>query len=133
MRRLVIVLALLFATGAHTADQLEVKEKFGVRYVSGGVTAEQRRALDDIAPKFPIQLYFRVEGKADPISGVKVVARDVQDDVVLEVESEGPVLFFDATSGRYTIEAEYRGENLSFTKDLVGRRYLVLEYKFRGP
>jgi hypothetical protein len=97
------------------------------------MTAEQRRLLDEMAPKFPVQLYFHVEGSQKPISGVKVVARDVKGDVVLEVDTEGPVLFFDATGGRYTIDAEYRGETLSFTKDLVGRRYLVLQYKFRGP
>jgi hypothetical protein len=96
------------------------------------MTAEQRKLLDEMAPRFPVQLYFHVEGVAKPITGVKVVARDVNGEVVLEVDSEGPVLFFDAAGGRYTIEAEYRGQKLSYTKDLVGRRYLVLDYKFSG-
>ncbi|MGH8631929.1 MAG: hypothetical protein ACREU7_14355 [Burkholderiales bacterium] len=133
MRHLFAGLALLLlAFAGHAADELQVKRHFGVKYVSGGMTAEQRKLLDEMAPKFPVQLYFHVEGTAKPISGVRVVARDVKGDVVLEVDSEGPVLFFDATGGRYTIEAEYKGEKLSHTKDLVGRRYLVLEYKFGG-
>jgi hypothetical protein len=32
--------------------------------------------------------------------------------------------------GRFIIDAEYHGEKQSATKDLVGRRYLVLEFKF---
>ncbi len=133
MRRLLVGLYLLsLAVSAHPADELVIKKQFGVKYVSGGMTAEQRRLLDAMAPKFPVQLYFHVVGTSKPISGVKVVALDVKGEVVLEVDTEGPVLFFDTTGGRYTIEAEYKGEKLSHTKDLVGRRYLVLEYKFGG-
>ena len=51
-------------------------------------------------------------------------------DVVIQVQSEGPILMLDIPGGRYTIEAEYKGEKLSETKDLVGRRYLVLDYVF---
>jgi hypothetical protein len=133
MKPLFAAMALLVLTVVgYAADDLQVRTYFGVKYVSGGMTAAQRKLLDEMAPKFPVQLYFHVEGAAKPITGVKVVARDVKGEVVLEVDSEGPVLFFDATGGRYTIEAEYRGEKLSYTKDLVGRRYLVLEYKFGG-
>jgi hypothetical protein len=131
IRAIPLLFWLLLGAGAHAADELQVQQKFGVRYLSGGMTAEQRRQLDQMAPKFPVQLYFHVEGRAEPVSGVKVVARDVKGDVVLEVDSEGPVLFFDVIGGRYTIDAEYRGEKLSQTRDLVGRRYLVLEYKFQ--
>jgi len=132
MKHLLAGLTLLLAVAGHAADELQVRKHYGVRYVSGGMTSEQRRVLDEMAPRFPVQLYFRVEGTAKPITGVKVMARDVRGEVVLEVDSEGPVLFFDAAGGRYTIEAEYKGEKLSYTKDLVGRRYLVLEYKFGG-
>jgi hypothetical protein len=134
MRNAVIaVLAALFlAHAAGAAEAIQVKKKYGVKYVSGGTTAEQRKLLDEMAPKFPVHLYFHVVGSAEPITGVKVVARDVKGDVVLETESEGPLLFFDAVGGRYTIDAEYKGETISMTKDLVGRRYLVLEYKFQG-
>lgn len=133
MKRFFVAMALLvLPVCAHAAEELQVRKYYGVKYVSGGMTAAQRRLLDEMAPKFPVQLYFNVEGSTKPISGVKVIARDVKGEIVLEVDSEGPVLFFDATGGRYTIEAEYRGEKLSYTKDLVGRRYLVLEYKFGG-
>jgi len=31
------------------------------------------------------------------------------------------------------MEAEYDGEKISRTVDLVGRRYIVLEFKFKAP
>lgn len=86
--------------------------------------------MQAIAPRFPIQLYFRVEGSETPVSEVNVTVRDVQGDIVLEAQSEGPMFFVDADSGRYTIEAEYAGEILSETKDLTGRRYLRIKYRF---
>jgi hypothetical protein len=133
MKRFLIALLIVAAAAAsQAAEELHVQKKYGVKYVTGGMTSEQRKLFEQAAPKYPVQLYFHIEGSSQPITGVKVVARDVKDDVVLEVESEGPLLFFDTTGGRYTIEAEYKGEKISFTKDLVGRRYLVLEYKFHG-
>lgn len=127
-----MALALAASFGAQAADAPEVHKKYGVRYVSGGIDAEQRKAMAKIGPKFPIHLHFVVEGSNAPISGVKVTARDVTGNLYLEAESEGPLFFFDATGGRFTIEAQYKGEKLSETKDLVGRRYLLLEYKFRA-
>jgi hypothetical protein len=30
------------------------------------------------------------------------------------------------------MDAEYRGETISRTVDLIGRRYMLLEFKFKG-
>lgn len=132
MRRFLIAFMIAAAGLSQAAEELQVRKKYGVKYVTGGMTSEQRKLFEEVAPKYPVQLYFHLEGSDQPITGVKVVARDVKGDVVLDVESEGPLLFFETTGGRYTVEAEYKGEKIAFTKDLVGRRYLVLEYKFHG-
>ena len=125
-------LALVAVFTALAADAPEVHKKYGVKYVSGGMDPEERKQMANIGRRFPIHLHFIVEGSDKPISGVMVTARDVKGEVYLEAESEGPLFFFEATGGRFTIEAEYKGEKLSETKDLVGRRYLLLEYKFRA-
>ncbi|MND06741.1 hypothetical protein D3C83_282980 [compost metagenome] len=50
---------------------------------------------------------------------------------MIEALSEGPYFYINPPAGgRFTIDAEYNGEKQSLTKDLIGRRYLVLEYKF---
>jgi hypothetical protein len=110
--------------------EIEIHRTQSVRYASAGVNPEEVKEMQKLAPRFPIQLYFRVAGSETPVSGVNVTVRDVQGDTVLEAQSEGPMFFVDADSGRYTIDAEYAGETLSETKDLTGRRYLRIKYRF---
>ena len=133
--RATIVVALIAAVAALTgisvaAAEIEIHRTQSGRYVSGGVTPEEVRELQKLAPRFPIQLYFRVAGSETPVSGVNVTVRDIQGDTMLEAQSEGPMFFVDAIGGRYTIDAEYAGETLSETKDLTGRRYLRIKYRF---
>ena len=99
--------------------------------MSGGVDEPHRKAMFKVAPKYPIQLIFEVRGEVDGVTGVKVTLRDIGGNAILEAVSEGPYFYINPPAGgRYTIEAEFNGEKQSMTKDLVGRRYLILEYKF---
>ncbi len=132
MWRVFIAMTLVSACAVHAQELPEVQSKYGVKYVSGGMSPDERKEMAAIGRKFPIHLHFVIEGRDTPISGVKVTARDVKGDVYLQAQSDGPLFFFEATGGRYTIEAEYNGEKLSQTKDLVGRRYLLLEYRFHS-
>ena len=131
-----IVAGLLLALGALPlhADEVEppkVHKQGSSTYVSGGVDEPQRKAMFKVAPKYPIQLIFEVRGEVDGVTGVKVTLRDIGGNAILEAVSEGPYFYINPPAGgRYTIEAEFNGEKQSMTKDLVGRRYLILEYKF---
>lgn len=128
------LMALLLAAGVGLAQtsiaEIEIKKAQGVRYVSGGVTPEEVKEMQKLASRFPIQLYFRVEGLDSPVADVNVTVRDIQGDTVLQAKSDGPMFFVDVTGGRYTIDAEYDGETLSETKDQTGRRYLRIKYRF---
>jgi len=131
-----IVAGLLLALGALPlhADEVElpkVHKQGGSSYVSGGVDEPRRKAMVKVAPKYPIQLIFEVHGEVNGVSGVKVTLRDIKGDAILEAVSEGPFFYINPPAGgRYTIEAEFNGEKQSMTKDLVGRRYLILDFKF---
>jgi len=131
-----VVAGLLVALGTLSlhADEVEppkVHKQGGSTYVSGGVDEPQRKAMFKVAPKYPIQLIFEVHGEVDGVTGVKVTLRDIKGDAILEAVSEGPYFYINPPAGgRYTIEAEFNGEKRSMTRDLVGRRYLILEYKF---
>lgn len=126
---LLLAVAPTGCTSTATAD-IEIHRQQGTRYVSGGVTPDEVKEMQKLAPRFPVQLYFRAEGSEDPISGVNVTVRDIQSDVVLQAQSDGPMFFVDVVGGRYTIDAEYDGETLSETKDQTGRRYLRIKYRF---
>lgn len=107
------------------------KKQSGFKYVSGGVGELGRKAMTKIANKFPMQLYFSVPGQTDP-AGVKVTVRDRMLKKQIEATSEGPLFFFTPDSGRWTVDAEYDGETISKTVDLIGRRYILLEYHFKS-
>ncbi len=131
-----VVAGLLIALGslpvhADDAEPPKVHKQGGSSYVSGGVDEPRRKAMVKVAPKYPIQLIFEVHGEVNGVSGVKVTLRDIKGEAILEAVSEGPYFYINPPAGgRYTIEAEFNGEKKSMTKDLVGRRYLILEYKF---
>jgi hypothetical protein len=135
--RIFVMAGLLLALAApalHAADDVEppkVRKQGGTTYVSGGTGEAQRKALFKIANKFPIQLIFEVEGQEADISGVKVTLTDQSGNALIEAVSDGPYFYMNPPAGgRFIIDAEYNGEKQTMTKDLVGRRYLVLEFKF---
>lgn len=134
MKSRLFTVAILLALGApmlHADETPKVHKQAGSTYVSGGGGEADRKALFKLAPKFPIQLIFQVGGEVEGVSGVKVTLRDQYGESMVEAVSEGPYFYLNPPSGgRFTIDAEYKGEKHSQTKDLVGRRYLVLEYKF---
>jgi hypothetical protein len=137
--RICVTAGLLLALAApilQAADEVEppkVHKQSGSTYVTGGSGEAQRKALFKIANKYPIQLIFEVEGEAADISGVKVTLTDQSGNALIEAVSEGPYFYMNPPAGgRFTIDAEYNGEKQTKTKDLVGRRYLVLEFKFHA-
>ncbi len=134
MKRKLLLAVLLLALGVpalHAQEEPKVHKQGGSTYVSGGASEEARKALFKLAPRFPIQMIFQLDGAIAPISGIKVKVSDITGNVLVEAVSEGPFFYCNPPSGgRFTIEAEYQGQKQSQTKDLIGRRYLVLEYKF---
>ena len=127
-----VVMLLLGVCGLLTnaAAEIEIHKQGSVRYVTGGLTSEEKDEMGKLARRFPIHMVFTAEGQDEPVQGVNVTVRDVQGSVGLQAKSEGPLLFVDVIGGRYTIEAEYAGETQTQTKDLTGRRYLRLRYVF---
>lgn len=137
--RMFVTAGLLLALAApllQAADEVEppkVRKQGATTYVTGGSGEAERKALFKIANKFPIQLIFEVEGEATDISGVKVTLTDQSGNALIEAVSAGPYFYMNPPAGgRFIIDAEYNGEKQTMTKDLVGRRYLVLEFKFHA-
>jgi hypothetical protein len=111
---------------------IPVRKQSGIPFVSGGTTAAQRQEMQRIANKYPIQLVFTAEGRPPELSGVRVQVRDLRGDTLIDAVAEGPLFYFNPPSGRWTMEAEWNGEKVTRTVDLVGRRYIVLEFRFQG-
>jgi hypothetical protein len=139
MKRVPILLALACAlTLAPVAAQqkpvaeIPVRKQSGIPFVSGGMTAAQRQEMQRIANKYPMQLVFTAEGQPPELSGVRIKVRDLRGDTLIDAVADGPLFYFNPPSGRWTMEAEWNGEKVTRTVDLVGRRYIVLEFRFQG-
>jgi hypothetical protein len=137
VRLLLITLLAVFCAGALAAQQkpyaeIPLHKQGGIDYVSGGVTDEERKEMRRISNKYPMQLVFIAGENMQPIQGVKVTVRDIKGAPLIEAVADGPYFFFNPPSGRWTMDAEYAGEVVSRTVDLIGRRYILLEFKFKG-
>jgi hypothetical protein len=129
---LVFAFCSVAALAEDDAAAIKAHKQNGVNYVSGGVGEASRKAMAALAPKYPIQLIFNVEGEPDA-TGVKISIKDIKGDTIIDAISEGPFFFVNPVGGRYTFDVEYKGQKESKTKDAVGRRYLVLEFNFTAP
>ena len=127
-----LFLILMITIGAQLQAEaiLEVKKKWGVSYISGGVNKEEIEFLNKIAPRFPVQLSFKAEGEEGLTNGVQVSVFDIKGELVFQNVATGPKMFLNLDNGRYTVQATYQTKELSYKKDLTGRRYLVLFFDF---
>jgi hypothetical protein len=133
---LLLTLLAVFSAGALAAQQkpyaeIPVHKQSGIDYVSGGMTDDERKELGRISNKYPMQLVFIAGENTEPIRGVKVTVRDIKGSPLIEAVADGPYFFFNPPSGRWTMDAEYGGEVVSRRVDLIGRRYILLEFKFK--
>lgn len=112
------------------AVEPEILDYRGVKYVSGGMNEAERKIMDNLASRFPMHMVLTSTAVDGPISGALVTVKNLSGDVILEEESKGPLFFVEVVGGRYTIDATYNGQTLTETKDLTGRRYLRLRFKF---
>jgi hypothetical protein len=134
---LAILTGLTGLPAAASAQQQEspapvVHKQSDIAYVSGGATETQARELQRVANKYPMQLRFVVGDDPQAGQGVRVTVKDLRGNKVIEAVSDGPVFYFNPPSGRWTVDAEYQGETVSKTVDLIGRRYIVLQFEFKG-
>jgi hypothetical protein len=134
MRRLLLSAAgcaLLSCALPALADPLKESRQGDYTLVSGGNDEAEVAQLEKLAPRYQIQLLFLRKEDKSGLPGVQVRVRNTAGDLMVETTTRGPWLYVNPPAGgRYTIEAEYDGEVLAKTRDLVGRRYLQLEFQF---
>ena len=61
-----------------------------------------------------------------------LTVKDLKGNPQIEAVAAGPYFYFNPPSGRWIMDADYRGETISRTVDLIGRRCMLLEFKFKG-
>lgn len=137
MKRFLVTLTLALLPALALAESeaslgIKVHKQSGISFITGG-KGDEAKAFEQVAARYPVQIVFSVGGEHVDIDGVQVVVLDVKGDRVIEATAAGPLFYLNPPSGRWTVEATWRGETLTRTKDLTGRRYLVLDFDFKKP
>ena len=130
--RLLLLGALLspLSGWALDAQPLKVYRDGTINFVAGGMSDEELKELGILEEKYPVKLMFSIHGDKTPLKGVRIQVLNVAQDALVDVMLPGPIFMVNPPSGRYTFQAEYKGEILTRTFDLTGRRYLGWQFEF---
>lgn len=111
-----IIIAGLGAAGPALSTDMSslppVQVQGAVSYITGGVGEDEAAAFKRAAATFPLEMLFVQKARPNDeyLADVKVSVRDRSGKSVLETMTEGPFLLAKLPAGKYTIEAEHRGE-----------------------
>lgn len=84
---------------------MQARTDQGVRYISGGVSEDERTELNSLSNQFNLRLLFAMQGSGEYLSAVRVNILDTQGASVLNVQSKGPWFFAQLAPGDYIVEA----------------------------
>jgi hypothetical protein len=103
------------ATGAWatTSPSLPKEHSSGsVTYLSGGMAENQEGAMQQVAPKYPLELWFTQGAKAAEqfTTNVPVSIEDHAGNVILDARAAGPMMLATLPDGWYTITAQKNGK-----------------------
>ena len=80
----------------------EIRQSGTVSYTSGGISEEERSALEPIAREFNLKLIFALRN-GEYLSDTNVVVTSGRGQPVLEAKSEGPWFFAKLPTGQYLV------------------------------
>ncbi|NJD06432.1 MAG: carboxypeptidase regulatory-like domain-containing protein [Methylococcaceae bacterium] len=118
--RLFAILASLQLSLPAAARALEPQTQDEVRFVSGGIGAEENQALQAVRSDYNLHLLFSVQGSGEFLSDVALRITDRDGKRVLETVAGGPRLFAKLQPGRYTLEASHGSKTLRETVSIAG-------------
>lgn len=112
---LLVCAAGLFAATGHAQTSLPaVQSAGGIEYVTGGFGADGSEAFKQAESSYPLALTFAEEpeggGSRPYVADVRLVVKDKDGSVVMDVPSVGPFFLARLKPGEYTIEASYKGK-----------------------
>lgn len=87
----------------------EDKTSQGFPYLFGGVSSDEREALEERAKDYNVKLVF-AEKRGAFISGVTVVVATAKGGEIVALGTEGPWFYIQLPPGIYSVQATFRGE-----------------------
>lgn len=129
---LALSMSLTMSSAGAADDTPQVRQMGNVAYVSGGVSEEDRMALEPIARDFNLKLVFALRN-GEYLSDTAVVVSSARGQPILETKSDGPWFFAKLPSGQYTVTATANGQAQRKTVSVGGRGMKRLDFRWTGP
>ena len=112
-----IVVAGFGAAGSALGDEMPplpaAQAQGAVSYITGGIGEDQAAAFRQAAASYPLEMLFveKAGSKNEFLADVSVSVRNRSGTALLETTADGPFLLAELPDGKYSIDAEYRGEH----------------------
>jgi len=84
----------------------------GVNYVTGGIGQDEAGAIKAAEKDFTLSLVFAQTKRGEFVADVKVSIADQAGKIMLEAQSDGPMLLARLPAGAYKVSADYEGKVL---------------------
>jgi hypothetical protein len=107
----------------------EGKTSQGFPYLFGGISTNEREAMEERAKGYNVKLVF-AEKRGAFISGVTVVITSAKGAEIASLNTEGPWFYIQLPPGDYSVKATFKGEtkqitNLRVPKDKMIQQGLI--------
>lgn len=101
----------------------------GVPYVTGGVSRSELNALRAKRNDYSLWVVTAAAKSGAHLADVRVIIRDAEQNTAFNRPLDGPWLFIDLPTGKYEIEATFRGETQRRTTNIrPGDHHQVVFY-----
>jgi hypothetical protein len=106
----------------------------GIRYISGGIGADEQARIEAAQAQYPVKLVF-ADSNGAYMSNVDVTVSNASTgETVLGLQTDGPILLMDLKPGNYTVKANDKGQVK--TQQLTvsdARKTYTMHFKASGP
>lgn len=109
---------------------IQVREDRGIRYVSGGIGANERAELNALSHQFNLRLLFAMQA-GNYLADVRVNIINARGETVFSAQSEGPWFFVQLPPGAYTVDVDALGRTQGQTVRISGGRQSRLNFFWR--
>ena len=109
-----VFVAVLLVPMAGAWAELKVRNDEGVAYISGGVTADEQRALESMSGHFDLKVTMAL-ANGHFLADTPIQIRDSHDKTLLDVVADGPLLFAQLPPGTYTVRCSLNGQHQEHT------------------
>ena len=99
----------------------------GIKFVEGGIGKEEADLMQKEGRGYPLNLVFSAGPQNQFITDVRVVIKDGAKTIFEDV-ADGPIYLVDLPSGKYSVEAEFRGKTVRQTAQVRGKPALRLDF-----